>query len=447
MDLGGASVSGPRPYNEDTFAYRDLSAYSAQLGGLEAFFMVSDGMGGHQSGDVASRIARETADAYIDDLLGMAANNQLSVEPALALQEIVSEANAAVLRAAADAGGSSMGATFVGGFASKTRAWIGHVGDSRAYLLRRGAGKQLTVDHSQVGRLISEGVLTEEQAQSHPQRNVIDRALGFSGSDAEVDIVDLEPGDAIVLCSDGLSTVLAGEDIAAVAALSKSAQSATANLVEEAVRYGTDDNATAVVWAEDWSLFRSTSPIDKANRKQASAARRASARHSNAQKSTLWIAGAMGIAVVALAVVAVMSMPSGGSSSLQPPKGSSGTARAGTARVSTPTADPAVANRELQGNARLRVASSTKAAVVAMVASSKTLPVRLETSGTLDPRTKKLWYEVKRDWLSSKWPTGTRVLVLKNGYKSWQATDTNWPEKVWVNEEALVPQSDAAPAK
>jgi serine/threonine protein phosphatase PrpC len=306
MELGGNSVPGPRPYNEDTFLLKDLRDLSFRLSGLRAFVLVSDGMGGHQSGDVASRIARETAEAYIDDCRRLASEGSLSIEPALALQEIVSEAHAGILRAAEEAGGASMGATFVGAFVGTDRAWIGHVGDSRAYLIHKGEGRQITVDHSQVGRLIADGVLTEEQAQHHPSRNVIERALGFSGAEAEVDIVDLHVGDALVLCSDGLSTVLSGADIAAICAASPSAQEACANLTKEALAAETDDNTTAVVWAEDWGAFRMSSPHELGRRKQVSAVRRAAARHRNAHSASLWFAGVAAVAVLML-VAAAMS--------------------------------------------------------------------------------------------------------------------------------------------
>ncbi|MEI7813916.1 MAG: protein phosphatase 2C domain-containing protein [Coriobacteriia bacterium] len=315
MELGGVSVPGPRPYNEDTYLLKDLSAYESQLGGLKAFIMVSDGMGGHESGDVASRLARESAEAYVDDLVSLATQKPLAIEPAIALTEIVAEAHQAVVNAAAAAGGSSMGATFIGAFVSENRAWIGHVGDSRAYLLHRGEGRQLTVDHSAVGRMISEGVLTEEQAQTHPQRNVIEKALGFEGSDAEVDIVDFDFGDVLVLCSDGLSTVLSGIDIAEIAAAAPDAQAAAASLADEAIKAESDDNTTAVIWCDDWALFQRSSPLGQPSRRRVSPAVRAASRHRRAQSSSLWIAAGLGVAAVLLiGFMALSPKPGGGAS-------------------------------------------------------------------------------------------------------------------------------------
>jgi protein phosphatase len=442
MDLGGTSVPGPRPYNEDTFAYRDLSAYSTHLGGLTAFIMVSDGMGGHQSGDVASRIACETAESYIDDLLRMAAENQLSIEPALALREIVDEANSAVLNAAAEAGGASMGATFVGAFVSDTRAWIGHVGDSRAYRIHRGTGTQLTTDHSQVGRMIAEGVLTEEQAQAHPQRNVIDRALGFSGAEAEVDLVDLEPGDLIVLCSDGLSTVLSAEDIASICGQSANAQAATASLADEAVKAGSDDNVTAVVCADDWRLFQAASPAAGKSRRAMSSQRRAAARHRNAHRSTLYIAGAIGVLALGLVAVAVLSTPKGGSStapvarsvqtSTTPPATGQQTVRPASDAPST------TAMRGLKNDANLRLGHSKEAESVAQRTgdASVTVPISSSEATLVGEET---WYLLTEEELRKAWdnkiPEGLEVRDPK--YKDDGKLSGNWPEKVWVSERAL----------
>ena len=307
MELGGESVSGPRPYNEDSYLFVDLSDDAAALGGLTAFAIVSDGMGGHQSGDVASRVAVEAARAYIDDLRTMARGSQIKLDVAQALREISSEAHHAVVRAAEEHGGSNMGATLVAAFISGNRAWIGHVGDSRAYLVHNGTARQLTVDHSQVGRMISEGILTEEQAQHHPQRNVIERALGFEGTTAEVTQAEIESGDAVILCSDGLSTVLTGADLAAVTSGASSAQEAARRLTEEAVKAGTDDNTTAVIMCDDWDLLRASAPRRESGRRAASKARRDALRHRRASRTSVVFGVVALIAIAALAFGAVMS--------------------------------------------------------------------------------------------------------------------------------------------
>lgn len=313
MDLGGASVSGPRPYNEDNYHFVDLSGHSASLAGLTAFAIVCDGMGGHQSGDVASRVAIEAARGYVEDLVAMSQRSAIELDVGQALREITSEAHDAVMAAAAERGGSSMGSTLVATFVSDREAWVGHVGDSRAYLLREGGAKPLTVDHSQVGRMIAEGILTEEQAQHHPQRNVIERALGFDGSSAEITHVRIRSGDAIILCSDGLSTVLSGDDIAALSLQARSAEDAARALTDGAAQAGTDDNTTAVIVCDDWRLAQAGAPQRTRSRRDASRARREAQRHKRASRASIVFGGIALVAVAAIAFAAVMgSRPTGG---------------------------------------------------------------------------------------------------------------------------------------
>jgi len=337
MDLGGASVSGPRPYNEDNYHYVDLSPYSASLAGLTAFAIVCDGMGGHQSGDVASRVAIEAARGYVEDLVTMSQRSVIELDVAQALREITAEAHDAVMAAAVERGGSSMGSTLVATFVADREAWVGHVGDSRAYLLREGGAKPLTVDHSQVGRMIAEGILTEEQAQHHPQRNVIERALGFDGSSAEVTHTTIRSGDAIVLCSDGLSTVLSGDDIAAISLQAHSAEDAARALTEAAVKAGTDDNTTAVIVCDDWRLAQASGPQRTRSRREASKTRREAQRHKRASRASIVFGVVALVAVAAIALAAILgSRPTGGGN---------GAATVSAERTTSPTATAPVGPR------------------------------------------------------------------------------------------------------
>jgi len=317
MNLGGSSIPGPRPYNEDAYLLRDLSQHKRQLGGLLAFLLVSDGMGGHQSGDVASRTAVDAAADYLDELIRMAEENSLDVDIELALREIITEAHEAVIAAAEERGATSMGATMVAAFVSRNRIWVGHVGDSRAYILREGDGVQVTVDHSQVGRMIAEGILTEEQAQHHPQRNVIERALGFDGFEVETSASELRSGDAVLLCSDGLSTALSGVDMAAIAAASSNAERAAGRMTSEAERAGTDDNTTAVLWAYDWNGFRRAAPRSNRGGRH----RVARGRHGRAQRTSMLVFGTLGALALAIGAYAVLgSGGNGGSGTVAQPK-------------------------------------------------------------------------------------------------------------------------------
>lgn len=247
MNLGGCTTQGPREANEDSFFVLDFSDVHSISGGIVAFALVSDGMGGYLGGDVASGITVGCAKTYLEQLLSMAREHQLELDPNAALAEIARNAHESILGEAHRRGNASMGATFVGAFVGLTHAWIGHIGDSRAYLLRDGKALQLTQDHSHVGRLLSQGVITEKEAQNHPDRNRIERALGFSDATPEFTEVDLQPGDGLLLCTDGVYTVLDSGVLADCVRRANGADDAAHRVVKKALSRDTDDNATCVV--------------------------------------------------------------------------------------------------------------------------------------------------------------------------------------------------------
>ena len=188
-------------------------------------FAVADGMGGAQAGEVASRL---TAAAFREF------HEADGLPPDERLQAIIQEANRRIYdRAHADSGFSGMGTTVTAALLTGGRVTIGHVGDSRAYRIRNGELEQLTDDHSLVGDLMRSGRLTPEEADAHPQRSVITRALG---TDPEVDVdtlaIEAQPGDLFLICSDGLTTMVADDDIlgilAAAPTLDDAARSARA---------------------------------------------------------------------------------------------------------------------------------------------------------------------------------------------------------------------------
>ncbi len=205
-------------------------------------FAVADGMGGAQAGEVASRLAAAAFREYHEaDELG----GEERVEA------IIQEANRRIYeRARDDANVSGMGTTVTAALVEGGRIAIGHVGDSRAYRIRGNELEQLTDDHSLVADLMRSGRLTPEQADTHPQRSVITRALG---TDPEVDVdtfaVEAEPGDVFLLCSDGLTTMIGDEDILRLVAESSGLESAAKALVKTANRHGGDDNVTVVLFA------------------------------------------------------------------------------------------------------------------------------------------------------------------------------------------------------
>jgi serine/threonine protein phosphatase PrpC len=224
---GSATHTGlVRGNNEDSYLVDDA----------HQLFAVADGIGGHRGGEVASRTAIEALRAAV-----------ASGRP---VNDAISRANTAVLeRAAGDPDltgmGTTMTAVVVGG---AQQLLVGHVGDSRAYLLHEGILTRLTDDHSLVEELVREGRLTAEQAESHPRRNIVTRALG-TDPDLEVDLynVDVMPGDRILICSDGLTTMVRERDIERLLRNEPDPQRAAEQLVDAANRAGGEDNTTIVV--------------------------------------------------------------------------------------------------------------------------------------------------------------------------------------------------------
>jgi protein phosphatase len=223
---GGATDRGRvRDGNEDAY----LLEPSLSL------FAVADGMGGHRGGEVASATAVATLRARVRE--------------GVALPDAVRAANEAVLaRAAADPELRGMGTTLTAALGDGSGLTLAHVGDSRAYLWRDGALHQVTADHSLVADLVREGQITAAEATVHPYRSVVTRALGVE-DDLEVDMVPLAlaPGDRVLLCSDGLPTMVPDDRIAAVLAAEADPTRAANTLVDLANEAGGEDNVTVVV--------------------------------------------------------------------------------------------------------------------------------------------------------------------------------------------------------
>jgi PPM family protein phosphatase len=204
-------------------------------------FAVADGMGGAQAGEVASRLAAAAFREY---------HEADRLEPAERVEAIIKEANRRIYeRARTDAEVSGMGTTVTAAILTNGRVSIGHVGDSRAYRVRDGELEQLTEDHSLVADLMRSGRLTPEEADAHPQRSVITRALG---TDADVDVdtvtVDVQPGDLFLLCSDGLTTMVPEDDILRIVQDAGTLDDIARTLVRAANSGGGEDNITVVLF-------------------------------------------------------------------------------------------------------------------------------------------------------------------------------------------------------
>jgi PPM family protein phosphatase len=198
-------------------------------------FAVADGMGGHRAGEVASATALEALRAAIASGTG--------------LGDAITSANTAVHeKSSSDRELSGMGTTLTAIMPDGHGILVGHVGDSRAYLLRDGELRQLTTDHSLVEELVRDGRLTEQEAAVHPQRSIITRALGVE-NDVEVDVysVPLVAGDRLLICSDGLTTMLHADDIAGLLRRESDPTRAANLLVDAANAAGGEDNITTIV--------------------------------------------------------------------------------------------------------------------------------------------------------------------------------------------------------
>jgi PPM family protein phosphatase len=226
-------VGKVRPENEDDFFVG------------RQVFAVADGMGGHAAGEVAAKTALEPL-VSIDSRTFDSAD---AAEEALA--EAVREANRQVVEMAeAQPELHGMGTTLTAALLRDGRLHLAHVGDSRAYLLRDGeAITQLTTDHTLVERLVREGRLSREEVATHPQRNVITRAIG-NEPDVVVDSLPalrLQSGDQVLLCSDGLTGPLGDADIAATLTHTPDGDEAVTSLISQANEAGGPDNITAIV--------------------------------------------------------------------------------------------------------------------------------------------------------------------------------------------------------
>ena len=239
LDTFALSVRGRRSNNEDAFCSRP------ELG----LFVVADGMGGYEGGEIASAIAvdaicelvrrthgdKDVTWPYKIDPTRTVDENEIIVATRLANERITSRREGEL---------EQMGSTVVVLRIADDRAVIGHVGDSRVYRLRAGVIEQLTIDHSLLAQLIASGSPPPD-IETFPWRHVVTRALGTPTGEPEVQLDCALPGDVYLLCSDGLSEVLAPPRIAAM--LTHPAERACRELVEAAYEAGSRDNISAIV--------------------------------------------------------------------------------------------------------------------------------------------------------------------------------------------------------
>jgi protein phosphatase len=240
-------VGRKRQNNEDAFSANP----DHQL------FLVCDGMGGHAAGEVASQISVATVADFFqshpvdgDATWPFAYNDQITMNANRLVTGIIL-ANQKILEAIVEKPElQGMGSTAVGAVFDDGRAWVAHVGDSRGYLVRSGKLSQITTDHSWITEQVKLGLISKEEAEHHPFRNVITRALGTKGElKVDVDCVRMEPGDLVILCSDGLNAMLGDAEIEAIASVDSGPdlQKTCDALIDAANGRGGHDNVTIIV--------------------------------------------------------------------------------------------------------------------------------------------------------------------------------------------------------
>lgn len=227
MKAAGKTDRGKvRELNEDAFGYHDK------------LFVVADGMGGHQAGEVASAIAVETI-LKID----------LTCEVKSALRNALEAANQEIFKQAEhNKELSGMGTTVAVLYLGLERAYVTHIGDSRVYYLSGNNLKQLTSDHSLVNELVKTGEITVEEAKLHPQRNILTQALGSNEAlEAEIIEIPITQGDKFLLCSDGLTNTVSEELIKEYMAQEDDPEAIVSQLINSANELGGTDNITVVL--------------------------------------------------------------------------------------------------------------------------------------------------------------------------------------------------------
>jgi protein phosphatase len=250
MEVGWATDAGKiRDHNEDTALVITAAQDGDDMRMSFGLFVLADGMGGHRAGEMASSSATRVAayhiarNAYLPSLLD---REHDASQPALTeiLVDAIQAANDAVCEQV-PGGGTTLTCALVLG----TQAYIGHVGDSRAYLLTEGGLEQITRDHSLVDRLIRSGQLTRDEAADHPQKHVLYRAVGQSGPlEVDTHVRKIPLGDYLLLCSDGLWEMVDEAVIIDLVTGAYSLQGACGDLVAAANEAGGRDNATAILW-------------------------------------------------------------------------------------------------------------------------------------------------------------------------------------------------------
>ena len=238
IESGSLSVIGPvREDNQDSIRI----ASDEHPAGSGTLFAIADGMGGYAHGGVASLLALES---FFDTLF---TRNGSPIQKAL--QRGIETANLTVYQKAQQMDAGRMGTTLTAAYLLGNMLYLAHVGDSRAYLIRNGRSICLTSDHTTVGDMVRSKLISADKIRSHAQRSILTKSIGTSLF-VQPDIIQqkLQEGDSVILCSDGLWSVIEDEEFAQVTNEAASADEVAKNLVHLALAHNTDDNASVVAF-------------------------------------------------------------------------------------------------------------------------------------------------------------------------------------------------------
>lgn len=236
-----SNIGSVRQVNED-------QSWTGKLSTGTALAVVADGMGGHQAGDVASRMAVE---AFCFAMKSNLPGDGITLpEGKMLMRQAITEANSSVYELSSrEERYRHMGTTIVAALLQEANIIIGHVGDSRAYKISEGAMEQLTVDHTLVNELVKSGQLSKDEAVNHPRRNVLTRAIG-TDAHVEIDVqaVKWSSCDTLLLCSDGLTNMVSeNEIVGAIMNEELELEDKADHLIQLALNGGGDDNITVVL--------------------------------------------------------------------------------------------------------------------------------------------------------------------------------------------------------
>lgn len=226
----GTDAGAVRTINQDSFLVDDKMKYC----------IVADGMGGHSAGEIASAMVVEEINRFLSENIPETLHNTVDC-----IYDAIRHANSKVFKSARlNFNYSGMGTTLVMTYFYEQKVILANVGDSRAYLLRDGILKQITKDHSMVEQMVDEGTITRQQASTHPQRNVITRAIGTDREvQADIFMLTAKEKDIILLCTDGLTNEVAEENLCKMLIDGADVD----QLISKAKENGGRDNITAVI--------------------------------------------------------------------------------------------------------------------------------------------------------------------------------------------------------